>query len=132
MKNYRGQDCRVAPHAIIENNKVKTSDGKYINLEPGDHISINNRNKADIGGDNRGGGNHSVTFLGWTGEGVAKVVGYDAKGNRSSAYSVNLNKQPIVHISKPTIKKPVNLAMLNFHLKSKPATIKGKMPERIV
>lgn len=132
VKNYRGQDCRVAPHAIIENGKVKTLDGKYINLEPGDHISINNRNKADDGGDKRGGGNHSVTFLGWTGEGVAKVVGYDAKRNTSSAYSVNLNKQPIVHISKPVIKKPVNLAMLEFHLRQEPAKIKGKMPERIV
>ncbi len=134
--HYEGSDCRVAPHAIIQNNKVKLPDGRLISLEPGDHISINNRNKSDTGNKrkegNQGGGNHSVTFVGMTGEGIAKVVGYDAKGNKSSAYSVDLNKQPIVHISKPTIKKPVNLAMLDFHLRSEPAKIKGKMPERIV
>ena len=134
--HYEGNDCRVAPHAVIQNNNVKLPDGRLISLEPGDHISINNRNKSDTGDKrkdgNQGGGNHTVAYLGMIGEGIAKVVGYDAKGNKSSAYSVNLNKQPIVHISKPVIKKPVNLAVLNFHLKSRPAEVKGKMSERIV
>lgn len=131
VKNYRGQDCRVAPHAIIKNGKVGLPNGQFINLKPGDHISINNRNKADRS-DKRGGGNHSVAFLGWVKEGIAKVVGYDAKSNASTAYNVNLNNQPIVHISRPVIKKAVNLSILEFHLRQKPAKIKGKFLEKIV
>lgn len=130
--DYKGQDCRVAPHAVIKGDKIKLPDGRLVELQPGDHISINNRNKADKGGEKRGGGNHSVVFLGWAGEGVAKVVGYTAKSNTSLAYNVDLNKQPVVHISKPVIKEPVDLAVLNYQLKKQPAEIRGDLPERIV
>jgi len=74
VAKYEGADCaqNCAPESELDN------------LKPGDHIFINNRNKADQHG------NHSVLFLGWKNKDKreANVMGYYAKLDKYSTYPV--------------------------------------------
>jgi len=73
---YAGKDCgeNCAPPEVLDQ------------LEPGDHIFINNRNEADDHG------NHSVIFLGWADKSkyLGKVMGYYAKKRSFHEFNVIL------------------------------------------
>jgi anti-sigma regulatory factor (Ser/Thr protein kinase) len=75
-RTYAGKDCgeNCAPPEVLDQ------------LEPGDHIFINNRNEADDHG------NHSVIFLGWADKSkyLGKVMGYYAKKRSFHEFSVIL------------------------------------------
>jgi hypothetical protein len=70
---YKGKNC----------GENYAKDNVLNNLKPGDHIFVNNRNKADNHG------NHSVIFLGWKNrkKGEARIMGYYAKKQSFSEYT---------------------------------------------
>lgn len=69
------------------------SPAQMASIQPGDWLYINNRNNLDTHG------NHSVIFLGWQGNNIAQVASYF--GGSSHIHTYDINKYPIVHISKP-------------------------------
>jgi hypothetical protein len=84
---YEGRDCgshHAGPRLINQ-------------LEPGDWIYANNKNKSDTHG------NHSLVFLGWLDRtaGVAKVASCPGYRKPGRVHTINIVRCPIVHISKP-------------------------------
>lgn len=88
--NYSGKDCG-------ENH---ASEQMLDKIRPGDWIYYNNKNSADSQG------NHSALFIGWIDEGnrIAQFAsGYYGRPGRIHKRGVDLVKNPVVLIKKPTV-----------------------------
>jgi hypothetical protein len=85
--NYTGKDC----------GEHKASPELLNRIEPGDWLYVNNKNKYDTHG------NHSVVFLGWIDKGnlIARTASCPGAGKKGKLETRNLEKHPVVHISKP-------------------------------
>lgn len=86
--DYEGPDCGIH----------KASQNLIDQIGPGDWLYVNNKNKLDTKG------NHSVVVVNKTGPTSILAAACLKSGGPGIMYNIDLNKQPVVHISKPVSK----------------------------
>lgn len=85
---YDGLDCGIH----------KASQSLIDQIGPGDWLYVNNKNTLDTKG------NHSVVVVNKTGPTSILAAACLKSGGPGVMYNIDLNKQPVVHISKPVSK----------------------------
>lgn len=100
-------DKSARPDARNGKNALNERPNLVANLQIGDWLWINNRNRFDVGG------NHSLIFMGWKDK-AAKIAHCASWSNNSVTKSgkkgqrmitINFNKMPITHIDRASVVK---------------------------